>query len=380
MAVQTTTAPGGTLSYVGNPDFRGYLAAQATTLGSSNNIADQMEASQIRAALSANNGNPAGGTGFVDNSGTINTPQLQSYANANVGDGNPNTFATDLAKTLAGYYTTYNGLTTTPAAGNPNAAPDAAIAGQAGSALDTALNAMNASNASVNASETQQQNELNSNKATQQNTFNNTLTSDEQGLTNAETGAKTQGNSDITSLDRLIASLGGGGSSVETEEVPKLVDTSVASNISGADTTKATNDQSANVAWNTFLNQLGSQQQQLTDQASQQIATNQGAYNKTAQALDAIESAAQGGTIDPSDLSYELESAIGQIPAVVNWAPSFSGTTPVYQTPSLSNFTLTPTQIAAAAGTALPTSGAATIPFLAALTGNQQKQTAPAAA
>lgn len=371
--IQTVAAPGGTLSYSGNPDFRGYLAAQAAN---GNALAS--------AALSAVGNAPTTGNTFAPGNG-VNEDFLANYATDLNGEGNQGA-ETAKVNTLLNYinsaYGTYNNLTTTPSTTTTNAPADAAISGQASSALDTALQALDASNASVAASEGQQENELASNKATQQNAYGNTLTADSQGLTNAETGAKTQGNSDITSLDRLIASMGGGGSSVETQEVPSLVDRSVASNIAGADTTKATNDQSANVAWNTFLNQLGSQQQQLEDQAGQQEATNMGAYNKTAQALQAIKSAAQSGSIDPSDLSYELESAVGSIPAVVNWTPSFSGTTPVYQTPSLSNFTLSPTQIAAASGVALPTSGADTIPFLAALTGNnqQQKTTAPATA
>lgn len=248
---------------------------------------------------------------------------------------------------------------------------------QAQDALTTALNALKASNTAVtgtNGLQQQGENQLASTEAANKNTYDNTIQSDAQNLTNAETAANTQGNTDITSLDRMIAAMGGGGSSIETQEVPQLVDRSVEGNIGNANMTAATNDRAANVAWNTFLNQLGSQKSQLTDQVNTQLATNQASYNKSAQLLKAIIAQIQANPTDTSDAQYELDSAISGIPNVVSTTPTFTGTTPVYATPALSNFTLTPSSIAAAAGTAAPVSGAAVIPWLAA----NQKQTSNA--
>lgn len=346
-----TAANGQTFTYSGNPDFRGYVAANAPQylpfVGNDGGI----NSAALKAATTDNAGNSVISSGVGDYNGA--TGKIQNLVN------------------------TFNGFGGVAAPSGDSGG--GAIAGQAQSALTTALSALQASNAQVEAQKSQQNNVLNSNQATQANTYGNTLTKNAQDFETAATGAKTQGNTDLMSLQRLIGSMGGGGSSVETEEVPQLVDRSVAGNISGANTTKATNDQSADTAWNTFLNQLQTQRDQLNDQASEEEATNAGNYNKSAQVLNAIIAAAKGGTVSPSDLDYELNSAVSAIPSVTNWTPSFSGTTPVYQTPALSNFTLTPGQISADAGATLPTTSAGAIPYLASLT-QQKQQTTPALA
>ncbi len=243
-------------------------------------------------------------------------------------------------------------------------------------ALQDALDALNASNTTVNAEEAQQENVMNSNKAQQGINYNTSLQQDAQSLADAMQGARTQGNSDLTSLDRMIAAMGGGGSSVEQELIPKLVEQNVAKNISGANATKASNDRSATTAWNTFLNNWGSQLQQLRDQASQQKATNQGAYDRSNQQFSQIINDLLSGTGSPSTEQYELQTDFSQIPNVVNWTPKFSGVTPAYTAPQLSTYEQTPSQVAAQAGASAPTSGAAVIPWLAALGQNAQRQNA----
>lgn len=304
-----------------------------------------------------------------------------SNANSTIVPGRASSASTTISvpsKTPAKTTSSSSPTQTSAGSATSDTSADNAIVGQAQTALTQALNALNASNSNVASQEKQQENELDSNEASQNNTYQDTLTKNAQNLTGAETAARTQGNGDLNSLDRLLGSLGAGGSSVETEEIPQLVNKTVAGNISNAGTTAGQNEQSANVAWNNFLDELGSQRQQLTDDSNQQIATNNGTNGKISSAIQQIIAAAKSGSIDPSDLNYELQSVESEIPAATSFTPSFSGTTPVYATPSLSNFTLTPSQIAAASGTVAPVSGSAVIPYLASLT-NNQKQTVGAA-
>lgn len=246
----------------------------------------------------------------------------------------------------------------------------APIISAAQGALGQALAALNSSNAEVDAQGVQQGNVLNSNEATQNNTYTGNLTKDAQDLVTAEQGAKTQGNSDLSSLMRLLGGMGAGGSSVETELIPKLVQNAVQSNITGASTTKATNDSAADSAWNNFLDGLNSQKQQLADQISQQKAQNSAAYNKTAQQLNGVINTGPASGMDATSLDEMVDNIVSSIPNVVNWTPSFSGVTPTYTAPQLSTYEMTPSQVAASAGTVAPVSGASVIPFLA----SQQQQ------
>jgi hypothetical protein len=247
----------------------------------------------------------------------------------------------------------------------------APIISAAQGALGQALAALNSSNAEVDAQGVQQGNVLASNQATQNNTYQGNLTKDAEDEAAADETAKTQGNSDLTSLMRLLGGMGAGGSSVETMLIPKLVQNAVQSNISGASTTKATNDQSADTAWNTFLDGLNSQKQQLADQIGQQKATNNAAYAKEAQQLNGVINTGPASGMDATSLDEMVNNIVSTIPNVVNWTPSFSGVTPTYSAPQLSTYEQTPTQIANASGTVAPVSGAAVIPYLASLT--QQK-------
>lgn len=246
----------------------------------------------------------------------------------------------------------------------------APIISAAQNALGQALAALNSSNAEVDSQGVQQGNVLDSNQNAQNVVYQGNLAKNAQDLVTAEQGAKTQGNSDLTSLMRLLGGMGAGGSSVETELIPKLVQNAVNSNISGASTTKATNDQSADSAWNNFLDGLNSQRQQLADQISKQKATNQGAYQKEADQLNGVISTGPASGMDATSLDEMVDNIVGSIPNVVNWTPSFSGVTPTYTAPQLSTYEMTPSQIAASGGSVAPVSGASVIPFLAA---QQQK-------
>lgn len=249
--------------------------------------------------------------------------------------------------------------TVTSGGGGTGGAADAtttatnAVISQAQNALNQALSALNSANSSIDASAAGQ-------TAQQKVNYDDTMDTNAQGLVTAEQAAKAGGNNDLTSLERLISGMGGGGSSVETMLVPKLVQNKVQSDISGADTTKATNDQSATTAWNTFLNNLSAQVQN-------QKATNNAGYQKEVQSLNAAIAAGKAGVLDPTSLDEEVDNVVSSIPNVVS-----SVAPQVYTPPQLATFQLTPSQIAAAAGTALPTTGASAIPYLASLT--QQKQ------
>ncbi len=113
--VSTAQGAGGSYSYVGNPDFRGYVSG----LIQSNPAALGNNANLLEAGLGS-----GGSTGFINNNGTVNNNALQQYAAMHVmGDAGKSGQLTGQAEqnainnivsggqsTISGLYNTYNGL------------------------------------------------------------------------------------------------------------------------------------------------------------------------------------------------------------------------------------------------------------------------------
>lgn len=250
-------------------------------------------------------------------------------------------------------------------------------AGQTNNALAQNDSALSAENTGVNNSYNQQDNTLASQLAAATNTYGQTKTQDQQDKLTNDNAINTQSNAGYQSLLRILGGMGAGGGSEAQYLVPQAVGQQASAQLSGAAQTYAKNEQSNDNTYNNYLDQEKGQQQQLDDWKSSQLANDQAAYNTTKSNLLSILSGINSRSAAPSDLATSLNSVVGTIPNIANINPTYTGSTPVYNAPSLSSYEA-PTATTASAAANTPGSSSLT-PYLALLTGQQQKQQQPTA-
>lgn len=311
----------------------------------------------------------------------ITNPDVNYLGKANPGTpannyyGNPpkSGSKTKAATTLTTPTTTVPGGSATT---DPYAAERASYIGQGQNALQTALDALTKGNESAQTGYTTANNQLNSQNSQAQATEGSQLNQDAQGFSTAAQQAREQGSSDYNSLQRALAALGAGSSTVASQLVPHLVEQSVQSNVGGANHTKAANDQTATSAYNSWLTgEYNTGLEKNKDALANAEATNKADYGRETNALNLAIKALKGGSNDVPTEGSNIMSTLGSIPNPIVPASNFTGNVAAFTPAQLASFELNPSTISSASGQVA--SGGTTLPLLAAIQ-QQKKQQAQA--
>lgn len=243
--------------------------------------------------------------------------------------------------------------------------------GQAQDALSRASAAYSAQQANVASSYGQQQNALNSSNAAATNQYQTGVTGNQQSKLTNDNAVNQQANASYQSILRILGGLGASGGSEAQYLVPQLVNQNTSAQLSAAGQTYAQNARTLDQNYGDYQNQEKNQQAQLNDWKTGQLATDQADYTQTQQNLLGILAGLQSKSAAPSDLASSLNSVVGTIPNDVAQNPTYTGTTPVYNAPTLGSFEAANAPVAQVAPTA---AGSSATPYLSVLAGPQKKQ------
>lgn len=243
-------------AYVGNNDFRGFLAAQPDGAYSS-------------ALTSDAGGNPVGGLGFVNNSGVINQPALNAWANGAAGNGQTGQQLADVtAANLAGLYKTFQGSQ------NPGAAPTG------GGAAHPALNqgAVDNTQATIDqlpgllqsalaneaTSHQNTENSLNAQQVAQQGTYDTSTVNNQKNYDSSFMDSIRAGIKGLGGLVSLLRGNGAGGGTAE-DQVRDVVGATTAGDIQTGANTQEANQTGLDGSLSAFLTDLSGKHQANQD-------------------------------------------------------------------------------------------------------------------
>lgn len=160
-----------------------------------------------------------------------------------------------------------------------------------------------------------------------------------------------QANTSLHSLLRMLGGMGAGGGSEARYVAPQLVGKQAAVQLGGANQTYSQNAQNLDKTWNNYQNDEKTQEQQLNDWELQQVnqakaqsdQSRQGILQQLAN-LAAQRAQAMGGSGVAEQQPYinQINQLASEVDQLGRFSPSFSGTTPVYNAPELSSYTLDP--------------------------------------
>lgn len=244
-------------------------------------------------------------------------------------------------------------------------------ASQAQDALNRAQAAYSTRQGNINSSFNTQQNELNSAADAARNQYQTGVTGNQQSRLTDANQIHTAANAGYQSLLHILGGLGAGGGSEAQFLAPDLVKQSMSQQEGQAGQAFAQNARSLDQNYGDFQNKEKNQRDQLIDWRNSQLATDQAAYNTTQQNLLNILAGLRSRSAAPTDLASSLNSVVSTIPNEVAQHPTYTGTTPVYNAPSLTSFETSAMPTAQVAPTA---PGGASTPFLNLLLGEQKKQ------
>ncbi len=221
-------------------------------------------------------------------------------------------------------------------------------------------------------------NELDSTKNQAQNNYNTSTTQNGQSLRTNKNVIADQASSGLRGLLRTLGAYGASGSSDALYNAPQAVANQATQQRAGAGQTFAQNQQGLDTNWGNFTNQDANSHRKLNDWQSNQLNSVQATSDTTKQDLltklagiASQRASAAGGNATASAQPY-LDQAAGLNSTIDNLGrnvASYTGTTPVYQAPTLDSYNTG----AGTAGKIDPTtSGGATSPYLAMLLGQNK--------
>lgn len=332
-----SSQPSTSFQYIGNPDFRGYLAAQAM------------------------NGNTMAGDalGFVGNDGKLNQTQANTYHFDTPGASNWN----DLTNFVNQQYGQYNNLINPQQSGSSSGSsaygPQYAayyqdtinqlqpqlgqLDNQQGIGLQNIANSYNL-----------QQNRAQQQKAQDQQTYNTQTGQNEQSYLANRNNIMQNTMSQSNALQRLLGIAGSGNSSAAYEQAPYAAGLQGSQQLFGAQQTYGQNKQGLDTNWTNYLRQFQNSMDDLNNQKFQQeqglkssiAQTRANLLNSIAQA-NVYRNVAQGqGYQQALDARQPFQSQIndllGQITNLGNqWQNPQIQTGPVtYQTPAMNDYSL----------------------------------------
>ena len=221
-------------------------------------------------------------------------------------------------------------------------------------------------------------NELNTQKATNENNYNQSTTQNQQSFRGNKNVINDQASSGLTGLQRLLGSYGAVGSDLGL--AGRAVGDVASQQNAGAGQNFSQNQQSLDTNWGNYRNEWDNERKKVDDWRNQQrqqveqqtLTTRQDLLSKLGDIRGQI-AAARGGNYASSaqpflDQANGLSSRIDQLGA---FNPTYTGVTPQYQAPELSSYD---TGNGATIGAAQGQVGGMNTPFLNALLGNRDKK------
>lgn len=190
-------------------------------------------------------------------------------------------------------------------------------------------------------------NELNSAKKSAENSFDTSQTQNQQNYRSDKNSIADSAASGLRGLMRTIGAAGAGGSSDALFNAPQAVADVASEQRSDAGGTFAQNEQSLDTNWNNFLNEDKNSRAKLTDWRTEQLdstkaqteATKQDLLTKLAD-LMGQKAAAAGGDYAGAAQPYldQANSLAGKIDNLGKIDPTYTGKTPVYESPTLGSY------------------------------------------
>src|ERR1700757_3263396 len=190
-------------------------------------------------------------------------------------------------------------------------------------------------------------NELNSTKDQSQNSYNTSTNQNQQSLRTNKNQISDQASAGLRGLLRTLGAYGAGGSSDAQFVAPQAVATQASQPRAGAGQTFAQNQSGLDTNWNNFLSQDQNSRNKLNDWQTQQLNSAQAQSDQTKQDLltklaDLTGKRAeyQGGSYTGAAQPFldQANALSGQIDNLGRLNPTYTGTTPVYNAPSLSSY------------------------------------------
>lgn len=370
MAVSSVAEPGGTLSYVGNPDYRGFLAGLAAN-GDAN----------AQALIGSN-----GSLGLVNNSGDFsNGQQFMAPLSAAINNANASDWAT--------YESLVNG---SGSGGNSGSSSSSStvnpatqsyyndIISQLQAQLGAAQNEQPTIISNIENAEHNQENQLNQQESAAESGYNTQRA--QNGVTRANNVDSINENAGSTyrSLMSLLGAAGAGVSSAARFGAPQAVSLDASGKRAGADQTYNSNDAAISTAEGQTKQQYGNAltdllTQENTDKGNalssllnQEASINQQITQAQTDAnMYAGETFSQAQQRAPVQAVNNIESQLGDI--FKQYAtPTFNVSPVTASTPNLTTYKVDPTTIAAENSN--PNTESAFLPYLTSLNPNANKQ------
>lgn len=249
------------------------------------------------------------------------------------------------------------------------------------SALDRLGTQLGIAQGNINGQYTQQNNTLASSLAQANNSYNTSTDQNQQSLRTNKNQIADQASTGLTGLLRTLGAFGAGGSSEAQFVAPQAVAGQASQQRAGAGQTYAQNQSGLDTNWNNYQTQDKNQHAQLNDWQTQQLNSAQAQsdtnkQNLLSQLANLVgqKSAAMGGSYTASAQPYidQANAMSGTIDQLGKLNPTYTGTTPVYNAPSLSSYTVNANGAPTTQTNALDST---TSPYLSLLLGNQKDKT-----
>jgi len=246
------------------------------------------------------------------------------------------------------------------------------------SALDRLPNQLAIAKGNIGSQYNTNLNELNSSKKQAQGSYDTSTLQNRQNYRGDKNQIADAASSGLRGLLRTLGAYGAGGSSDALYVAPQAVAQQASAERAGAGQNYAQNAQSLDTNWNNFLEQDKNSREKLNDWRTQQInsataqsdTTKQSLLSKLAD-LMGQKAAYQGGSYQGAaqPLIDQANDLSGTIDNLARINPSYNGTTPVYDAPTLGSYEVNPNTQTQFANAAEQTS----TPYLSLLLGGRDR-------
>lgn len=327
-------------NYVGNNDFRGFLAANAPQYlgftGNDGNVDMNALAKSIY------------GTGRIMGDEATTWRQVQSADNRD-----PNYSKYEYTPSIVrGLYdnwqaaqtnatTPTNTTTTVTGAGGAGAQQGAlydTYANQANDALARALKAYNDSRSNIGGQFDTRLNELRSQRGQTEANVSQQRTQNQQHLQSSRNAIRDSASQGLRSLLAALGAQGAGGSSAAQFLAPEAVNSMATAQRSGAAQTFGENAQQIDTSWNNFLSNWNNEKKRVEDWRTNQERQAQADYDTTANRLNDILAGIRNRIQPAEAFGGQIANIAGAIPNTIAQARTYTGETPVYSPASLSSY------------------------------------------
>lgn len=235
---------------------------------------------------------------------------------------------------------------------------DKNVAGQFDTAINTTQNALNRlptqleiAQGNINTQYNTNKNELDTTRKNAENSYGTSTTQNKQNYRTDKNQIADTASNGLRGLLRTLGAMGAGGSSEGRFVAPQAVTEQATIERSGAGQNFAQNQQSLDTNWNNFLGEDANSRKKLDDWKTQQSdnvtsqskTTKQTLLSKLAD-LVGQKAAYTGGNYNVAAQPFidQANALSGEIDNLAKINPTYTGTTPVYNAPTLGSYTVDP--------------------------------------